>query len=72
MLYDKRNNSALLSHLFTTTLSSVTKDGLASGREFWDVESTLRFLAEADYFKDEEQFHWPEPLKPMIADCKNT
>jgi DNA mismatch repair protein MSH6 len=54
--------------VINNNLTSVLKEALTSGSEFWDATKTLKVLAEEDYFKDDEDKHqWPGDLKGMIA-----
>jgi len=69
----KKNISPLLTNLFQTSLSSVSRESLAPTREFWDSEKTLKVLTEADYFKDDgtQEVKWPNALRAMITDCES-
>ena len=45
------------------------KEGLSPNKEFWTSEDTIKFLFEADYFRENsesESVEWPEVLKNML------
>ncbi|KAK6167624.1 hypothetical protein SNE40_021604 [Patella caerulea] len=67
VLYERGKLSQHSMTLINTNLTSIIKESLSSGSEFWDSNKTLKVLAEADYFKEKEEFEWPETLKAMLA-----
>ncbi|ESO97193.1 hypothetical protein LOTGIDRAFT_143393, partial [Lottia gigantea] len=68
VLYERNKLSQHTNSLLNTNLTSVIKESLSSGSEFWDSSKTLKFLAEGDYFKENDEFVWPNILKTMLAD----
>ena len=58
--------------LLSSTLTSALREVLVPGREFWESGTTLKHLAEADYFMDEKDreagVKWPQALKKMMAE----
>jgi hypothetical protein len=44
------------------------KDALARDKEMYDAPTVLRILSEADYFKEKDEFAWPESFKQLLSD----
>lgn len=44
------------------------KDALAHEKEMYSSTKLLRLLTESNYFKENDQFSWPETFKPMLSD----
>ncbi|XP_021365348.1 DNA mismatch repair protein Msh6-like isoform X1 [Mizuhopecten yessoensis] len=68
VLFEKNKMTAKTQLVLRNNLTSVSKEGLASGSEFWDSSKTLKRLAEEDYFKDNDEFVWPATIKKMISE----
>lgn len=58
--------------VLNSNLTSVVKEGLTSGTEFWDSSKTLKKLAEADYFSEEGHtgVKWPDVVQEMISESE--
>lgn len=49
-----------------TMLSNAVKEALVPETEFWSSSKTLITLAEADYFKIDDNIVYPEMLKTFL------
>ena len=57
--------------LINANLTSVLKEGLTPGSEFWESGKTLKTLAEEAYFKsDDGDVTWPETIKSMLSESE--
>ena len=67
LLYEKAGLSASTLSFINSSLSSVRKEGLKKGSEFWEPDKTLNALVEREYFTSAgEEFSWPEAMHGFL------
>ena len=55
VLYERGKISEKTQNILNNTLVSALKEALKSGVEFWDSGKTLKWLAESQYFVNEDK-----------------
>ncbi|XP_069105499.1 DNA mismatch repair protein Msh6-like [Argopecten irradians] len=68
VLFEKNKMTPKTQLVLKNNLTSVSKEGLSYGSEFWESSKTLKRLAEEDYFKVNDEFAWPATIKKMISE----
>ncbi|XP_064596885.1 DNA mismatch repair protein Msh6-like [Liolophura sinensis] len=70
ILFERGKMTSRTHQVLNSNLTSVIKEGLTSGTEFWDSSKTLKKLAEADYFTEEGHtgVKWPGVVQEMISE----
>ncbi|XP_078664804.1 DNA mismatch repair protein Msh6-like isoform X1 [Branchiostoma floridae x Branchiostoma belcheri] len=74
VLFERGKLSSKTQSILNSNLSTALREALSSS-EFWDAPKTLKFLAEKDYFSENEDEEktgvscWPEALKNMTSDA---
>ncbi|XP_054714457.1 DNA mismatch repair protein Msh6-like [Uloborus diversus] len=66
IIYERSSVSKATLQLLINNLSSVPKEALNSGSEFWDSTKVLKYLSEKKYFKEGDAEEIPDVLKNML------
>ncbi len=68
ILYEKNNISKETKNILD--LQSALLESLTSNEQMMSAEKLLRTLLEGDYFKNGNDFKWPDNIQLLLSDSK--
>jgi hypothetical protein len=68
ILFDRNAISKETKHI--VDLQNCMRDCLTHDKEMYSSSKLLKMLSEADYFKENDEFSWPDNFKPLLSDRK--
>ena len=66
VLYEK--NGLIKETKLMVDMQNGIKESLVREKEMYGASSVLRMLTEEDYFKEKDEFNWPESFKPLLSE----
>jgi hypothetical protein len=69
ILYEKNNISKETKNILD--LQNALLESLTSNEQMMSAEKLLRILLEGDYFKNGNDFKWPDNIQLLLSDSKS-